>query len=68
VHDLLVQYVGLGQLVLDRDELLARIPLVGKEEQARVEAAEAVRAVDEVVATPEQLGAGPQRSMRHRER
>src|SRR5689334_25107080 len=53
--DVLVQSIRAGQLLLDRNELLARIALVGKEEQARVQPPETVRAVDEVVAAAQQL-------------
>jgi hypothetical protein len=56
VLDVLVEGVG-AQFLLDLDEAVGDVPLVGQEEQARVEAAEAVRAVGEGVAAAEQAGA-----------
>lgn len=44
-----------GQPALHRNECGPRITLVGKEEQARIETAETVTAIDEVVAAAQQV-------------
>jgi hypothetical protein len=53
VLDVLVEHVVLGERLLDRDEAGGGVALVGDEEQAGVEAAELVGAVDEGVAAPQ---------------
>ncbi len=50
VLDVLVERVVGGEVALERDEARAHVPLVGEEEQARVEPAQAVGAVGEGVA------------------
>src|SRR3954453_12829960 len=57
VLDVLVEPVAAGEVQLHGYELLARVALVGDEEQAGVEPPEPVGAVDEVVSAPQQLRA-----------
>src|SRR3954468_68244 len=57
VLDVLVEPVPAGEVQLHGYELLARVALVGDEEQAGVEPPEPVGSVDEVVSAPQQFRA-----------